>query len=214
MRKLLGLMGAVPLPPLPEFVAVGTTKTYTGVTDTGNVAMPAGVQDGDLLLAFLAVATTPTITPDAAWSLIKQQNLGPRRMWAYSRIAASEPANYVWSFGASVNGVAFIMAIRPAASSGAVEAFDGSDNASSTSAPSPSVTALGANRLLVCAWACPAAIGSITHDAAMDLRGTGQNGAWLKAATQAVQAGATGTRTATLSGAATSGGISILVKGA
>lgn len=215
MKKLLGLMGKPPDPPLPEFVAAGAEKTFTGVTASGNVPVPAGIQDGDILLAFVGVASQPTITPDAAWSLVRQQNLGIRRMWVYSRIAASEPGNYAWNFGASVNGTAFILAFRPAAASGAVEAQDGLDNASATSAPAPSVASLGKNRLLVCAWACSAGVASLTPDAAMTPRGSGQNGVWLKVATQAItDPSATGTRTATLASAGTSCGVSILLKGA
>lgn len=195
-------------------MAAGAEKTFTGVTSSGNVPVPSGVTNGDLLLAFVGVASQPTITPDAAWTLVREQNLGIRRMWVYSRIASSEPANYVWNFGASVNGTAYILAFRPAAQSGAIEAQDGLDNASATSAPAPSVTSLGANRLLVCAFCCSAGVASLTIPASMTERGTGQNGVWLKVGVEAVQAGATGTRTATLATAGTSCGISMLVKGA
>jgi hypothetical protein len=105
------------------------------------LAVPSGVADGDLLLAVVSIRSVVAITPPAGWTL---QIGGNYQYSAYTKIAASEPANYTWSWTGATN------------TGGAIAAYRGVDQttpmdaaASSTSGKAPSLNTVTANALVV-----------------------------------------------------------------
>lgn len=112
---------------------------------------PAGVVDGDVMIA--VISSTGTYTPPSGWTSLGA--LTPSyRAEAWYRVASGEGASYTWSL-ADTDGVSAV---------GIIAAYFGQDltvtidadaeqaNAASTSAVAPSVTATIPGDMLVCAF--------------------------------------------------------------
>ena len=74
-----------------------------GTGDPVVVTAPAGIVDGDLLLAFVynSGASNTVVTPPSGWTLVDTTNDSPADddiMWLYTKVASSEPSTYTWSF--------------------------------------------------------------------------------------------------------------------
>jgi hypothetical protein len=69
------------------------------------VNKPSGTTDGDCLIAYIAAAGAPTITPPAGWDLVPSTPVASGSnvtLWAYSKIASSEGASWTWTLGTSL----------------------------------------------------------------------------------------------------------------
>lgn len=78
-----------------------STNAPTGAAGTLAITKPTGVVDGDLLLAFMAVANAVTLTPPADWNVRHTGTAGTGDIityWIGWREAASEGADYTWSW--------------------------------------------------------------------------------------------------------------------
>lgn len=120
-------------------MAVAHRSSSSNSAASGNVtvALPAGVTDGDFLLAFVyargpfsAVDAIPSINTPTGWSLLLSVSLNAilnnepdERLNVYTRIASSEPANYTWVVGGS----------SPSGTVGGISAFTGVLNANPVS---------------------------------------------------------------------------------
>ncbi len=107
----------------PTFRAAGAPAIANSATNSLAVSLPAGVAEGDLLLAHLAIDDdAPTFTPPAGWTELLAVDSGgftPVTSATFWRIAgASEPANvtFSWSGGAE-KGVGGIVAYANVADS-------------------------------------------------------------------------------------------------
>jgi len=82
---------------------VGSPTTFTsGATSTTTITLnvPAGVVNGQLLLAVLTIdgGSSATITPPAGWTLANRTNSSTLiAQGLYYRIANTEPASYSWT---------------------------------------------------------------------------------------------------------------------
>ena len=79
------------------------------------VAKPAGTTDGDVLVAFVTIAGDKAIAAaPSGWTLLDERSTGTATgdclTVVYTKVAASEGANYVWDFTAGVDAAAVILA--------------------------------------------------------------------------------------------------------
>lgn len=66
------------------------------------VPKPAGLVDGQLMVAFISAASVTTFTPPAGWEGIEVQDIGSSlRLISYWKVASTEGASWTWSLGAS-----------------------------------------------------------------------------------------------------------------
>jgi hypothetical protein len=100
------------------FRSVATVTNGTAGTSVV-VARPAGVVNGDLLLAFVAQAGTATVTAPTGWTLFGSQTTGGAVSLAvYWKVASSEPSSWTWTLGSSLRNWASVSAytgVDPAA---------------------------------------------------------------------------------------------------
>ena len=135
-----------------SLVAVGTTALMAAGSIT--VPVPAGVANGDLLIAQVSSPGTGAANPQTGWNtlIITQARAGEDWAW-YWRLASSEPANYTWSWGAgsgpgnmiAYRGVDQVTPIDVAAAAGTAAT-------SGTTLTAPTRTTATNNALLVAAY--------------------------------------------------------------
>src|SRR5438876_4251495 len=194
----------------PTFV--GAASIYSGTVPSLTISKPAGVVDGNVMIANIYVApsgATPTITAPAGWTLIRKSVPDPAFYSAYVqavyyKVAAGEGASYTWSVtnnGATAGGIVAYSGVdttNPIDVENAVF-VPGPNNTVNTSFPTPSVVTTVANDMLVASFALwntgspppnlNAPAGMTGRYAQVDVAGAGQ--------VQAT-AGRTGGRTGTL----------------
>ena len=84
LATILALAPAAGAAP-PDLTFVGTSNT-AGNRTSHTVTIPAGVQAGDTLVAFLTTnSTTATVTDPAGWTLLESQDGNAVRGRAYTR---------------------------------------------------------------------------------------------------------------------------------
>lgn len=174
-----------------------------------NVASLPTVNDGEFIIAQVTwnFALSRTLTPPSGWTALSgsAQSSGNLEQEIYYRVASSEPASYTWSW----SGVCFNR-VDYSTWSGvdSIDVTNGQGNSSSTSVAAPSVTTTVNDCQLLF-------FGSIRDDRTFtppsgmseqyDVQfGTGPNSGLITttlADETLGSAGATGTRTATASGA-------------
>jgi hypothetical protein len=115
-----------------------------------SVERPSGVVSGDVLLASVLTATTPTVTPPAGWSVVRDDvNGSALRQVTYVKVAgANEPATYSWALSSQASATAILSAYRGVDTTTPIAASSGQANASSTDITAPSLTSPVANTLL------------------------------------------------------------------
>lgn len=181
----------------PTYVDVASVNNNSGTT-TVTIPVPTG---GSLLVAVVGFANAGTISgPGGAWTLVRTTQLGRSvSVWWKAR-EASEPPSYDWILGTSGVNIGVIISI--AGANAAPEVENGQSNVSVTNVIAPSITTLGRERLLLYAGVANAQ--TISLPSGMDSRFSLANGSiGLRVATEPfASAGATGTRTGTIGGAA------------
>lgn len=182
----------------------------SGSAQPVTIARPAGVQDGDVLVASFATNGNPgTVTPPAGWTLAPGFPIvggtNPYQHVYYKAVtnAASEPASYSWTLSTSVawgGGIAAYRGVDQAIIWDAGPSGAGSGT-SSTSAVAPSVTTTVANCYLVGGAAANSSTVTFTPPPSMTERwDTGAGKANCLADNEVwASADATGTRTFTAS---------------
>jgi endoglucanase len=104
---------------VPVFRSISSTA-YASRTNT-TVSVPAGVVDGDLLVAMFTLGGSgSTFTPPTGWTLLAGPTLATDNSFdihtsLYWRVAASEPANYTFTH-AALSSEAVIYAVSGASS--------------------------------------------------------------------------------------------------
>jgi RHS repeat-associated protein len=109
----------VPRPGRGPIFQVGTAKAALTTAGTSiAVAVPEGVQQGDLLLAMFALGNSADTTPTGWTAANANFTNGTTRYRLYYRIAtATEPASYTFTISASGIHIASITALRNTATS-------------------------------------------------------------------------------------------------
>lgn len=187
----------------PTFRAVASTAI--GVRSTLTVSKPTGTTDNDLLVAFVPVATTDTITAPSGWTLIRDTlfNASGSHVSSYYKVASSEPASWDWTIGASVTCMGVVAAYSQCAtSSPLINSTSNPNQAGVTNDVALSITTSTPNALLVGIYVCS---GNRTYTPPGDMterfdQGNGPS----QELTDSVQAaaGASGNKTAVISSAA------------
>lgn len=183
---------------IPLFVAIATVNNV-GATTLVTIPLPA-FANGDLLLATIAHGGVSSITPPTGWTLIRNTGSSSRTLstW-WKRADGTVGATAEWTLGASVTNIGTIASYRNVAMPPEVES---GSNANSSSLTAPSITTLGARRMLV--FGATANAQNITKPTEMTLRFALTNGAIAICVADELREadGATGTRVATTGSAA------------
>src|SRR5690348_11908495 len=120
------------------------SQTNSG-TQSFSLAVPTGVQDGDLLLVFHGTdgGTAGTLTPPTGWTLVRNDNDDgsvTQRLVCYRRTASSEPASYTWACAGSLSAVGCCIALRGQEATPTLVTSGNVDAANNTTASSTAVT--------------------------------------------------------------------------
>lgn len=107
--------GRVFSPPFPTAGAAAVPITFVN-SATANVAfgttvicnVPAGVVDGDVMLALVQQGGVFILTAPAGWTLLAGPT-GTRQSYLYWRLASGEPVSYTWTL--SANGYLRILTV-------------------------------------------------------------------------------------------------------
>lgn len=87
----------------------GVASADAGGGATATCPVPAGVADGDVMVAAVVAGNqSAAVTPPAGWTLLAdmQSNVGAgQRLLAYTRTAASEPGSYQWTTSHAADGL-------------------------------------------------------------------------------------------------------------
>jgi hypothetical protein len=65
------------------------------------VPAPAGLVNGDQLIAFIASTNVPGHSPPSGWTLVVNTNAGTVKLTCWRKLAASEGASWTWTLGTS-----------------------------------------------------------------------------------------------------------------
>jgi hypothetical protein len=115
-------------------------------TKSLTLAVPAGAQPGDLLIASLGFGSTsasaqPTITPPAGWTLVSRTNQGVVDAIAvYRHVFAAGETSYTWATSVSVGGASFLAAFSGVDTTTPTDGSAGQALLSTVSATTPSLT--------------------------------------------------------------------------
>ena len=130
---------------------MSAASAFTNGATTLSIPVPAGVQQGDVLVAAIGVRGNPTITPPAGWTLVVNTPNGTTmRQAAFVHVvgATAEPSSYTWTFSVS-QPAAGGMAAYSGANTTPVTVFAGQANPSSTSITAPSVSTFEPGDMLI-----------------------------------------------------------------
>lgn len=92
---------------------VNANQNRTQTTSPGSVPKPTGVTDGDFVIVSLnssAAITSPSVTGGPTWNFVSI--LSNARIKVFWHIAASDPANYTFSWSGTSAVIAAVMAFR------------------------------------------------------------------------------------------------------
>jgi hypothetical protein len=138
----------VSTPAAPEPIAFREASAGANSVDSAlTIARPPGAQPGDLLLASIDVASKPTITAPAGWTLVRRDQVGNTMTKAtYVKLAQqSEPPAYTWTLSSRQAAAGTLSAYVGVHATMPVEASAGLTSTSKTTsvitAPSVNVTA-------------------------------------------------------------------------
>ncbi len=92
-----------------EFIAAATGTGSTATT----VPAPAGVQAGDVLVAAVSLRGTAVITPDAGWTLVREDANGfTMRQSLYVKVATGGDESSTWTLNRAQDHVVQVLAYR------------------------------------------------------------------------------------------------------
>ena len=170
------------------------------------LAKPSGTASSDVLVAALDIAGTTTVTAPSGWTLVRSTSSGSSLTQAtYVHVAGtSEPSSYQWRFSSQRTASAVLAAYIGVNTTTPVDVSSGGSSSNSSSDVAPSVTTTVAGDLLIGVFG-EAANATVTPPAGMleqleQAAGTSTTRVLSELSDQQLgAAGATGTRTATLS---------------
>lgn len=186
------LAGALSVKSRPTFVGVSQTDTGSSSTATLTLNVPAGVQNGDLLIAVVfGGGGNVDDWAQTSWTwAVEQNDVAPNLGIAY-RTASSEPASYSFTTTSARRLGGMIMAFRGAS-------WDVAGTLATATYAASAITVSEANSILIGAWGVDAANTTWTAPSGMTevSKYEGANRANFAAYREGVDAGSTGTRTA------------------
>lgn len=132
----------------PSWVATATIGPTNGLSITCNVPTHT---NGDCLIAVWNIAnTTATLTPPSGWNFIaEEQPGGTARMRTYWRVASGEPADYAFALTPSITHTASITSFTDTASSSPIDGAPSQNGATSATLTGTTITTSNNNTMLV-----------------------------------------------------------------
>ncbi|WP_437318133.1 cell wall anchor protein [Sorangium sp. So ce385] len=135
-------------------VTFRSSSTATGKNVTSlTLAKPAGVAQGDVLLARIANRNQvgAVIAPPAGWTVIRSdQSASAVKSWVLWKVATgAEPASYAFGFDVSAYLAGSIVAFSGADPASPIDAASGQKNGNSATLAAPPVTTTAANGVAV-----------------------------------------------------------------
>lgn len=205
------LITAPRAPGAPHVRTIGVIDRRVAVSSAQGVSVsslavsaPAGVKEGDMMIAAVTTRSTPVITPPAGWTLIRDDSVsGTLTQSLYRKAAtAAEPEIYQWNFSEPVNAAAVVTAYSGIDTVVPIEDDSGrTDSSADTTVAADSVTVSTANAQI-------AGFFSIAQDTALaapesmsereEVRVTAESSSLTVMIADAIEeeTGATGTKTA------------------
>lgn len=122
-----------------------STVATSGGTTSLACSAPAGLADGDVLVAGVIVGHPATVTEPSGWSLVYSSGgigTGPpdRQVLVYTKVAASEPGSWTWTISTTTGAVIEVVALTGRDPTAVPDDEAGQVNASSSSVTAPSIT--------------------------------------------------------------------------
>jgi hypothetical protein len=112
------------------------------------IAAPSDIQEGELLLGFIASDAVETFTPPTGWTQLDTVTPNGVTAHIYAKTAtSSEPSDYTWSISTSEDCIGILYRVSGANTS--ITNFDGASTSSALTAFSTSVTPTNAGSLMV-----------------------------------------------------------------
>ncbi|AGP33903.1 cell wall anchor protein [Sorangium cellulosum] len=135
-------------------VTFRSSSTATGKNVTSlTLAKPAGVVQGDVLLARIAIRNQvgAVIAPPAGWTLLRSdQSASAVKSWVLWKVATgAEPASYAFGVDVSAYLAGSIVAFSGADPASPIDAASGQKNGNSATLAAPPVTTTAANGVAV-----------------------------------------------------------------
>lgn len=185
------LAGALSVKSRPTFVGVSQTDTGSSSTATLTLNVPAGVQNGDLLIAVVfGGGGNVGDWAQTSWTWAVEQTSAPNLGVSY-RTASSEPASYSFTTTTARRLGGMIMAFRGAS-------WDVAGTIATNTYTASAITVSQANSILIGAWGVND--NNLTWTAPSGMtevsKYEGSNSANFAAYREDVNSGSTGTRTA------------------
>jgi hypothetical protein len=182
-----------------------SADSNSGNVTTLTVTKPAGVIDGDIMVAAIGIdggSGVSITTPPAGWTLARRTDNGTAiGLAVYYKVAASEGASYDWVFDTKAKHSGGICAYYDN-DAAPFDQENGQATASSTDHAAPTITPTVSNTMLVASYVI-GALQTWTADAAMTERVDESSASTgLMMSDELWVSGATGTRTGVASGAA------------
>lgn len=189
----------------PEFIGVSQTNSTASNTTSLTVNVPTGVQNGDLLIAVLFANDTVADFAQTGFTWALEHSARPSLGVAY-RVASNEPSSYTFTTTGSRRLGGQIIAFRGGAwdTIGAI--------ATGNTYTANSITAAASDSVLIGAFAADVISRTWGAPSGMTVVSEWEGGNRPVFATyrQDIEAGTTGTRQATLSGALTDQAAAVL----
>jgi len=92
-----------------QSVTNGTAGTSVTVSKPSGIVDTGSNPGRDMLIAIIAAAGAPTITPPASWTLIDSVASGSNvTMWVYWKLASAEGASWTWTLGSSLRNFGWV----------------------------------------------------------------------------------------------------------
>ncbi len=134
-----------------------TLRSTTGGTNGSGstslvLAMPAGTQSGDVLIAQIVInSASAVITAPSGWSLIltTKSSSSVEEATFYKAASESEPASYTWKFGASQSATGALSSYTGVNTTSPIDAKSGKYNGSTATATFAQITTTVANDMLL-----------------------------------------------------------------
>jgi hypothetical protein len=187
------------------------TGTGTSSTTSKAITTPAGVQNGDVMLAMIFVNnTTSVITDPSGWTFIRETSpAGTTRQRTYWKVVDAEPASYTWGLAPSASISGAMGAYRDCDTTSPIDPGHTGATAATGTATATGFTTQRDNTMLVMI-ASTSGSRNYTASTLTEQYDSAANIGWFDGVQAA--AGASGDKTATISSAASSGSQLIGIK--
>lgn len=137
------------IPAFRSATSVGATSGTLSLT----INKPSGTQQGDVMVASIAIRPSTAVITATGWTLVRRvdnANANANSLVVYYKVAgASEPANYQWTFNTSTGSAGGIRSFSGIDTDNPIDVEAGQNSASGLTVTAPSVTTRFASDMIV-----------------------------------------------------------------